>query len=127
MCTGAAAAAGRIEEAKRAGKSVTLGQLSASLIRAAHARHALFLTLYQHTHTLPSISCQANKAKPCCIFSRPREEEEEKTKGKKRDLLSSFVRAPFLFSKRVAVPITHTHTLFSEQDFLISFHREKRP
>ena len=127
MCTGAAAAAGRIEEAKRAGKSVTLGQLSASLIRAAHARHALFLTLYQHTHTLPSISCQANKAKPCCIISRPREEEEEKTKGKKRDLLSSFVRAPFLFSKRVAVPITHTHTLFSEQDFLISFHREKRP
>ena len=127
MCTGAAAAAGRIEEAKRAGKSVTLGQLSASLIRAAHARHALFLTLYQHTHTLPSISCQANKAKPCCIISRPREEEEEKTKEKKRDFLSSFVRAPFLFSKRVAVPITHTHTLFSEQDFLISFHREKWP
>ena len=122
MCTGAAAAAGRIEEAKRAGKSVTLGQLSASLIRAAHARHALFLTLYQHTHTLPSISCQANKAKPCCIISRPREEEEEKTKGKKRDFLSSFVRAPFLFSKRVAVPITHTHThYFQNRTFLSLF------
>ena len=79
----------------------------------------------QRTHGTRSFSHSINthilyppfpvrRIKPNRVVSSPDREKKKKRKQKekKRDFLSSFVRAPFLFSKRVAVPITHTHTIF---------------